>query len=195
MTNLRLAGQQGLQATEKLFHDIQNFLNIRLPINYSLPLVGNDNLEVQFLEKTDLCGIIAERPPFFIPERAVVLGKETVLAQVEITIERCRGHFPDKPIVPLIRLCESIAQTGVILAAQHSKFDTIPIAYGSGDSKALTRELIQAPSAFIIEVKLIRPPRMGVMLLKGTAYKDGEPVGSLDQIKYMAIPRSVVSSD
>ena len=132
--------------------------------------------------------LMLERAPFFFIERAVAIGNHTVLGLARITIERSAGHFPTKPIVPLIELCKAMAQTGIILASLHAHPDEAPIAIGAGASKALAKELVAAPVEVLIKVTL-QGARLKLYFVDGCAFVDGGKIGTLDKIIYTLLPR------
>lgn len=190
--------------------DAKLFLGVQLPRNFSIP----GGARVQCFQKIsdkkeeDMRALMLERPPFFFVERAIAVeanGKITVWGVAPMSEERSAGHFPEKPIVPLIELCKAMAQTGLIVAALKGE-GRVPIAIGSGDSRAIARELIPAPMTALIKASLVEPPaslRLKVVFagkkarrllqkihfVDAVAYKDGEPIGTLETIRYILVPK------
>jgi 3-hydroxymyristoyl/3-hydroxydecanoyl-(acyl carrier protein) dehydratase len=163
---------------------IETFLGVQLPDDEDL--FGTE--EPRFLKLSDIEELMLERAPFFFIERAVAIGNHTVLGLARITIERSAGHFPTKPIVPLIELCKAMAQTGIILASLHAQPHEAPIAIGAGASKALAKELVTAPVDVLIKVTL-QGARLKLYFVDGCAFVDGGKIGTLDKIIYTLLPR------
>lgn len=167
--------------------EIENFLGVPLPPKLILP-----EAPVRVLDKPDLESLLLERKPFFLVDKAVVIGKELAFAVVTINPEQCAGHFPGRPIVPLIRMCEATAQTGVILVAANVASDHAPIAIGSGSSEALTKSFVEPPVTLLIEVKKISEKFGALFVIEGKIYVKGDEVAQLKGIKYLAPHKSKV---
>jgi 3-hydroxymyristoyl/3-hydroxydecanoyl-(acyl carrier protein) dehydratase len=164
---------------------IEQFLGVPLPED--VQEFGSE--DVRFLDGPALEALLLERPPFFFIDRAVAFGGTSVLAVARMTTERSGGHFPGRPIVPLIELCKGMAQAGIILVALHARPEEAPIAIGSGPSKALARELIKAPADVLIKVTL-DTSRLKLHFVSGSAYVGGAKIGTLTNIVYTLIPRT-----
>jgi len=142
----------------------------------------------RFLLQCDMEKLILERAPFFFVERAVAIGDHTVLGLARMTAERSAGHFPGKAIVPLIELCKAMAQAGIVLVSLHARPHEAPIAIGSGESKALAKELIVAPVDVLIKVRL-QISRLGLYFVEGSAFVAGQKIGTLAKIVYTLVPK------
>ena len=95
------------------------------------------------------------------------------------------GHFPGHPVVPLIRMCEATAQTGMILVALNAGKDVIPVAVASGESKTLTKRFTEPPVSLLIEARKVKE-RAGILyVVNGKIHANGEEIAFLDGIKYM----------
>jgi 3-hydroxymyristoyl/3-hydroxydecanoyl-(acyl carrier protein) dehydratase len=188
----RARGVQSLENTTELAlrriaelrHDVGSFFGTPLPLGEELP--GTD--APRFLTQPDMEQLMLERAPFFFIERAVAFGQHTVFGLARMTVERSAGHFPGRPIVPLIELCKAIAQTGIVLASLQARPHEAPIAIASGESKALAKELIAAPVDVLVKVHL-QVSRLGLHIVEGCAYANGKKIGTLAKIVYTLVPR------
>ena len=162
---------------------IGSFLEALLPPE---PIQG---AHLRFLDTGELERLMLERPPFFFIEKAVAVDGKTVWARARMDEARSAGHFPGRPIVPLIELCKAMAQTGIILAGLQGDESKAPIAIGSGPSEALAKDLIDAPVTVLIKVQLMRQKFGRFFSIDGTAYVDGVPVGALPEIRYVLMDR------
>jgi len=171
--------------------EVSRFLRVPLPEDFTAP---NEASPV-FLNQRNLHTLVIERPPFLMPNKAVMLfGEEekVVWAVARMTEKRCEGHFPERPIVPLIRLCECLAQTGMFLVASQGDSKThSPVASAAGASRAFIKDFLDAPVTLLLRVELVKT-RHGFYFAKGTAYADGKKVGTLMDIRYSLVPRSTM---
>lgn len=162
---------------------IAKFLDIVLPADLS---VGDDD-QIKTFDRAGLETLLIERAPFYFIERAVVINGTDVLGVADMTAERCAGHFPGRPIVPLIELCKAMAQTGIILVATKGDSTEAPIAIGAGESDAVAQHLIKAPARILIKISF--KSKFKLHFGDGTAYLDGSPIGTLKKIKYVLVGR------
>ena len=168
---------------------IENFLGIPLPNKIVLPDGG-----FVLLDSDRLGERVLEQKPFFLIERAVGIGTDYVLAVAAITEKHCAGHFPGRPVVPLIRMCEAAAQAGVIVVALSCGRDHVPIACGSASSKALTRKFIEPPVTLLIEARKVDERFGAFFIVDSKMYAEGIGVAQLKGIEYLIPPRSRISS-
>lgn len=175
----------GIAKTEITFSQIGDFLGVKLPSEFSI----SENDVIRLLDKTQLEELIIERSPFFFIDKAVAVNDLKVWAVATMTEARSDGHFPGKPIVPLIELCKATAQAGIILTALQGQETQTPIAISAGPSKALAKNLIEAPVCVLVCVKLILS-RMRLHFVDGVTYIQGVKVGSLNKIVYTLVERA-----
>ena len=163
--------------------EVEKFLGLKVPEKLLADLNGD---EVKYLASKDLEDLLLERKPFFLVDKAVGIGKNCVLGIVNIATIQCAGHFPGRPIVPLIRMCEATAQTGVILVGLNTSHDQAPIAIGAGPSKALTRTFIEPPVTLLIAVTKIAEKFGALFIVDGKIFVDEKAVAKLSKIEYFA---------
>lgn len=71
------------------------------------------------MDVTEICKLIPHRYPFLMVDRIVELeqGKRIVgIKNVTVNESFFQGHFPNKPIMPGVMVCEAMAQVGAIFA-------------------------------------------------------------------------------
>ena len=71
------------------------------------------------IDVLEICKLIPHRYPFLMVDRIVELetGKRIVgIKNVTINESFFQGHFPVKPIMPGVMVCEAMAQVGAIFA-------------------------------------------------------------------------------
>ncbi len=182
-------GNSVLEPEETKRRAVEAFLGVTIP--YGETPFGDE--EPRYLSQIDMERMILERAPFFFIERAVAIGTHTVLGLARMSEQRSAGHFPGKPIVPLIELCKAMAQTGIVLVSLQAQPHEAPIAIGSGESKALAKELIVAPVDVLIKVRL-QVSRLGLHIVEGAAFINGRKIGTLAKIVYTLVPRAELTS-
>lgn len=173
-----------LQPAGGTLQQVQAFLGVTTPEGFSIP----DDVEPRYFDTKGLQALMLERPPFYFVNRAVAIGPDTVWAVAEMTVERSAGHFPGRPIVPLIELCKAMAQAGMIVVAIGADQKDAPIAIQAGKSKALAKELMDAPVEILIRVTLTSS-RLRLFFVDGMAYLKGQAIGSLANITYTLMDR------
>jgi len=146
--------------------------------------------EAVVLNRLDIEGLVVERAPFFkIWEAKYFPAKKTLLSMTEIGVEECAGHFPSYPVVPLIRISERMAQTGLLLiGVSNKKEGKTPVAVSHNDGRALSNNLFHPPLSLVIKAEIMKC-KFGVYIVDTCAYSaSAEPVAELLGIKYVFIP-------
>lgn len=182
-----------LQPAGGTLQQVQAFLGVTTPIGFSIP----EGADVRFFDSKGLEALMLERAPFFFIDRAIAFewkdgegkSQKVVWSVAEMTKERSAGHFPGRPIVPLIELCKAMAQTGIVVASLEASADDAPIAIGSGESRATARDLVEAPSTILIRAVLTKQRRMRMFWIDGTCFIDGLEIGTLADIWYALYDR------
>lgn len=195
MNVIALLPKSGSETRTTTWQDAESFLGAQIP--GALPAEGS----IELLNQPEMEDLMLERRPFFIIDRAVVMrdadGKcVDVYGAVHFTEEMVAGHFPGRPIVPLIYLCKAMAQTGIILTAEHGQRSQAPIAIKEGGSEATTKSLVDAPARIITKVTRIKG-RGPVHFVDGSAFlvnadRSVSEIGKLNNIVYTLIERALL---
>lgn len=73
----------------------------------------------EILDVTEIRKLIPHRYPFLLVDRIVEIEPDRRIVgikNVSVNESFFQGHFPDKPIMPGVLICEAMAQVGAILA-------------------------------------------------------------------------------
>lgn len=108
------------------------------------------------LLRQDIEILVKEREPFFGVWDASWDDRRRILIGLSVVdIAACEGHFPGKPYVPLIRIAERMAQTGLLLVGMLTadRTNETPIAIGHGNGSALSKRLPKPKLDLRIEAK------------------------------------------
>ena len=71
------------------------------------------------MDVTEICKLIPHRYPFLMVDRIIELEKgKRIVGIKNVTVNEgfFQGHFPAKPIMPGVMVCEAMAQVGAIFA-------------------------------------------------------------------------------
>jgi len=136
------------------------------------------------MELVDITAILPHRYPFLLVDRVieVEVGKRIVaLKNVTINEPFFTGHFPGRPIMPGVLLCEAVVQAGGILARV-----TAPSPQSDGQIAMLTtldhvrfRHQVTPGDQLRLEVEAIRR-RGHFWKMRGTAVVDGKIAAELE---------------
>jgi 3-hydroxyacyl-[acyl-carrier-protein] dehydratase len=83
---------------------------------------------------------IPHREPFLFVDRVVERGERRLVTEWDVRADApfLRGHYPGRPIVPGVLICESVFQTGAILCAldagEHAA-SGVPVLTKIGDAR------------------------------------------------------------
>ncbi|MCH7596762.1 MAG: beta-hydroxyacyl-ACP dehydratase [Planctomycetes bacterium] len=90
---------------------------------------------------TDLLSAIPHRPPFLFIDEVVEVDSSQIVARkfVDPESDFFRGHYPDRPVMPGVLICESCFQAGAMLIAHRlgggSMSDGLPVLTRIGDAR------------------------------------------------------------
>ena len=140
--------------------------------------LGQDAQMSSFPAPTDL---LPHRPPFLLVDELIALEPGVSATGVwRLTGEEYffPGHFPGRPTLPGVLMCESIAQVGACAVLAHSDFSSKLPLFGGLDKARFRRQVVPGDE-LVIEVEL---GRMSACAGKGTgtAKVNGEVATSCD---------------
>jgi 3-hydroxymyristoyl/3-hydroxydecanoyl-(acyl carrier protein) dehydratase len=156
------------------------------------------------LDQEGMLSFVREKQPFFLPESAMIVvgekGGGSIQTITKVEEKHALGHFPGFPVVPLIRMCEIGAQSGLVLAAyiyhdgdpaRRNKY--VPLAVGCGQSKATYHDVVTAPCTLTVQGILTKEDgiKFEVDLTFLADMNDGQgqvKVGYLNSVEYIIMP-------
>jgi 3-hydroxyacyl-[acyl-carrier-protein] dehydratase len=127
---------------------------------------------------------LPHRYPFLLVDRVVEFdpNERRILGYKNVTINEpfFNGHFPGKPIMPGVLICEALAQIGGLCMMLADNVDpNEKIGLFSGIKNAKFRAPVVPGDQLVFEVKIINS-RMGVYSFEGKAYVDGKLAAESD---------------
>ena len=104
----------------------------------------------------EVLAAIPHRPPFLFVDEIVARGENTIVCRKTFRPEEYyfAGHYPERPLVPGVLLCEAAMQAGAILLASlvHEGSDRIPLATRMNDVRF--KRVVRPSETIDIEVAL-----------------------------------------
>ncbi len=125
------------------------------------------------LDINQIMEILPHRAPFLLIDRIDELepGKRAVGCKaVSYNEPYFQGHFPEKPVMPGVLICEALAQVGAVAILSQEEFKG-KIAFFGGIKKARFRQQAVPGDVLRLETEIIKvkgPAGVG----KAVAYKD-----------------------
>jgi len=129
------------------------------------------------LEHSDILRRLPHRYPFLLVDRVVELTDgERLVAIKNVTADEpfLRGHFPGRPIMPGVLICEALVQAGGLLASCSG--DGLPQGRGvvlAGFERVRFRRLVVPGDQIRLEVELVHK-RRPLWRMKGWARVEGQ---------------------
>lgn len=118
--------------------------------------------------------LIPHRPPFLFVEKIVEVGERSIKTEktMDASMDFFRGHYPGKPIVPGVILCEAVFQSGALLIASNVRLDgsAVPVITRIGEVKF--RKMV-VPGEKIEMAVEITEKVAGVYFMKGSVSTGG----------------------
>lgn len=89
----------------------------------------------------DIYGAIPHRPPFLWVDSVIASDSGTITAEKFISpdFEIFQGHYPGRPIMPGVLLCEAVFQTGALFMARRLEGSEMHPTSGKRKIPVLTR--------------------------------------------------------
>ncbi len=132
-----------------------------------------------------LLKIMPHRYPFLLIDRIIYLSPENdrIIGYKNMTFNEpfFQGHFPEKPVMPGVLICEALAQTGGLIVwrqfEEHEKGKTLLFFMGIKNAKF--RRPVIPGDQLVMEVELVSK-KLSTFFFKGTAYVDGVMVAEAE---------------
>lgn len=110
------------------------------------------------MDVTEIRKLIPHRYPFLLVDRIVELEPNRRIVgikNVSINEPFFQGHFPDKPIMPGVLICEAMAQVGAIFA-RCSEFTTDKVFVLTGLDRVKFKHPVEPGDQLRIELEIAR---------------------------------------
>jgi 3-hydroxyacyl-[acyl-carrier-protein] dehydratase len=137
------------------------------------------------MERIEVAAILPHRYPFLLVDRVLeVIPGQRIVALKNVTVNEpfFTGHFPDRPIMPGVLICEAVAQAGGILAQVSSSSDEqkkSALAVLASLDHVRFRQQVTPGDQLRLEVEAIR--RRGTFWkMRGTAGVEGKVVAEME---------------
>ncbi len=133
------------------------------------------------MDVTEIRKLIPHRYPFLLVDRIVELEPNRRIVGIKnVTINDSffQGHFPDKPIMPGVLICEAMAQAGAVLA-RCSNQDSDKVFVLTGLDGVRFKQPVEPGDQLRIEVEIARR-RKHYWRLAGRVTVDGKQVAEAE---------------
>jgi len=133
------------------------------------------------MDVTEIRRLIPHRYPFLLVDRVVELEPNrriVAIKNVTINEEFFQGHFPHKPMMPGVLICEAMAQVGAILA-RCSEQDGETVFVLTGLDRVKFKRPVEPGDQLRIELEIARR-RKHYWRLAGTVEVDGRRVAEAE---------------
>ncbi|TAL69141.1 MAG: bifunctional UDP-3-O-[3-hydroxymyristoyl] N-acetylglucosamine deacetylase/3-hydroxyacyl-ACP dehydratase [Bacteroidetes bacterium] len=131
----------------------------------------------------DLLKIMPHRYPFLMIDKLVEYDAEhnSVVGIKNVTVNEpyFMGHFPEKPIMPGVLICEAMAQTGCLLLLKVMNDFKNQLVLFMGIKEAKFRKPVIPGDQLVMKVKMTGK-KFNTYTLKGTAYVNGQIVAEAE---------------
>jgi UDP-3-O-[3-hydroxymyristoyl] N-acetylglucosamine deacetylase/3-hydroxyacyl-[acyl-carrier-protein] dehydratase len=136
------------------------------------------------LDVNQIMEFLPHRYPFLLIDRVVEFdpNERRIMGYKNVTINEpfFNGHFPGKPIMPGVLICEAMAQIGGLCMMLADNVDpNEKIGLFSGIKNAKFRAPVVPGDQLVFKVKILNS-RMGVYAFEGKAYVDGKLAAESD---------------
>jgi 3-hydroxyacyl-[acyl-carrier-protein] dehydratase len=129
--------------------------------------------------------ILPHREPFLFIDEIVDITETTVVAKSSVRAEdpHFRGHYPGRPIMPGVLLCETVLQAGAYLMAWKLALDVVNNTKGvpvvTRMNHVKFKKMVKPGDQLEVHAELERS-MMGAHMMKGSIRCEGKLVLTLD---------------
>jgi 3-hydroxyacyl-[acyl-carrier-protein] dehydratase len=126
--------------------------------------------------------VLPHREPFLFIDEVVEVSDDAVLARRTVRADepQFRGHYPGKPIMPGVLLCETVLQAGCVLISRklgQIQRGMVPVVTRMNNVKF--KRMVKPGDVLEIRAKYDRA-MLGAHMMSGSITVDGKTVVSLD---------------
>jgi 3-hydroxyacyl-[acyl-carrier-protein] dehydratase len=125
-----------------------------------------------------ITALIPHRDPFLWVDRIITVSKNAIITEKDIPqdLDIFRGHYPGRPILPGVLLCEAVFQTGALLIAEmmtgpEGTSGRLPVITKVSDARF--KRTVMPGDTVRIEVEL-KETFSSASFFKGTVRVDGK---------------------
>ena len=129
----------------------------------------------------EVLAAIPHRPPFLFVDRIIDCGDESIRTERLIREDEPHfaGHYPGKPIMPGVLLCEAVIQTGAILVSRIAAGDLSGVPVLTRLSDARFKQMVKPGDLVTFEAE-IKERLANVFFMKGRALVGGKKAVTLE---------------
>lgn len=139
---------------------------------------------------------IPHRPPFLWVDEIIEIDTTTILTQktIPVDLELFQGHYPDRPLMPGVLLCEAIFQSGALLMSYILESEKTGVTIGvpvlTRINGAKFKRMVYPGDTVQISVSL-KETIGTVSFMKGTMRIDGKVAVQVDFSCAIASPDQI----
>lgn len=128
--------------------------------------------------------MLPHRYPFLLVDKIMEMDDKGVIGVKQVTKNEpfFPGHFPGNPVMPGVLQIEAMAQVGGIFALSTVEEPEKWMTYFLKIDDVKFKKKVIPGDTLVMELKLQRPIRRGLVHMKGTAYVNGEVVSTSDML-------------
>jgi 3-hydroxymyristoyl/3-hydroxydecanoyl-(acyl carrier protein) dehydratase len=164
---------------------LEDFFGTRLPD----PITIENGLSIDLRDRMGIERLVHERAPFLCIDKAILIegSCNRIISMASVTIEMCEGHFPGRPMIPLLVFSKIIALTGEILVSWTKKSDAVPLAIRADNVRAKSRKIVSPPTRVVTEAIYLRE-KTGISYLAAKSWVGNENVAVMDKLIFFSMP-------
>ena len=126
--------------------------------------------------------LVPHRPPFLFLDEIISADETKVVARRTVRLEEPHfaGHYPGRPIMPGVLLCEAVLQAGCVLMVMKSggkKPDGDPVVTRMNEVRF--KRMVKPGDVLEITAELVET-KMGVSFMKGAVRVEGKIAAMLE---------------